>query len=170
MSNYVESKKKLDEIRSKYMCAGDIIFRTAIQMVVEHGQNVFKDEAWFEDQMNAVDDRHDAAEAVGKILFMTRDFEKAICECAKDLAHIEVYDLLTYIKEEVFFGSGEIGKPDYQRALQIIRNCLYYVGDCYGAYRENVYETLQKFREMNLTDDEIEYFGWSYLFDVEEEE
>lgn len=170
MINYVESKKKLDEIRNKYNCAGDIIFRTAIQMVIEHGQNTFKDYAWFEDQINAINERHDAAEAVGKILFMTRDFEKAICKCAKDLACVEVYDLLTYIKEEVYFGSGEIGKPDYNRALQIIRNCLCYTADCYGAYSMDCHETLCKFREMDMTDDEITYFGWEYLFDVEEEE
>ena len=164
MGNYVESKKKLDEIRNKYNCSGDIIVRTAIQMIVEYGQSTFRDEAWFEEQINEIDDRHDLAESAGKILFMTRDFEKSLYNCSKDLASIETYDLLTYIKEEVYFGSGEIGKPDYQRAVEIIRNCLYYIGDCYGAYRENVYETLQKFREMNLTDDEIEYFGWSYSY------
>ena len=170
MSNYVESKKKLDEIRSKYMCAGDVIFRTAIQMVVELGQNTFKDEAWFEDQMNAIDDRHDSAESAGKMLFMTRDFEKAIYKCAKDLSSVDAYYLLTYIQEEVYFGSEEFGKPNYQRALQLIRNCLCYTADCYGAYSMDCYETLCKFREMDMTDDEITYFGWEYLFDVEEEE
>lgn len=169
MGMYIESKKKLDEIRNKYICTGDIIFRTAIQMVVELGQNTFKDEAWFEDQINAVDDRHDAAEAVGKILFMTRDFEKAILECARDLASITVYDFLTYIKEEVHFGSCEIGKPDYQRAMQIVRDCLCYLADCYGSYRLDEEVALGKFKNIGLKDEEIEYFGWGSLLDVEED-
>ena len=170
MNNYAESKKALDKIRDKYGCKGDIIFRTAIQMIVENGQNSFKDENWFEDQMDFIDERHDAAESVGKILLMTRESEKTLMECARELANINTYDLLIYIQREVWLGGGEIGEPDYQRALQIIRNCLCYTADRYGAYSMNCEETLYKFREMELTDDEIEYFGWEYLFDVEEEE
>jgi len=170
MGMYVESKQKLDEIRSKYNCAGDIIFRTAIQMVIEYGQNTFKDEAWFEDQLNAIDERHDSAKYAGKILCMTRDFEKAIFECAKDLANIQCYDLLTYVTEEVYFGRCEFGKPNYKRAMQIIKNCMNYIADGYGAYTIDCAETLNTFRHMDIKDEEITYFGWEYLFDVEEED
>lgn len=169
MTNYAEPKSVIDKIRSKYGCKGEIIFRTAIQMLVEHGRNSFKDEIWFEDQMNFIDERHDSAESVGKFLFMTRDFEKSIMECAKELAQIEAYDILTYIQREVWL-CGEVGEPDYQRALQIIRNCLCYVDSEGGYYTSSPSITLEKFREMELSDDEIEYFGWEYLFDVEEEE
>ena len=168
--NYTETKKKLDEIRSKYNCAGDIIFRTAIQYIVEHGQYNFRNEAWFNDCIEHVDKRHDLADSQGKILFMTRDFEKALLECAKELADISAYNLLTYIQQEVWLDGSEVGKPDYQRAIQIIRNCLCYTSDCYGAYAEDCYETLVKFRQMDLNDDEIAYFGWEHLFDVEDEE
>lgn len=169
MTNYAESKNTIDKIRSKYGCKGEIIFRTAIQMVVEHGRNSFKDEIWFEDQMNFIDEHHDSAESVGKFLFMTRDFEKSIMECAKELAQIEAYDILTYIQREVWLG-GEVGEPDYQRAMEIIRNCLCYTADNFGAYPCESDVTLNDFRGIGLTDEEIEYFGWSYLLDVEEEE
>ena len=169
MSNYAESKKQLDEIRNKYGCKGDIIFRTAIQMVVENGQNSFKDENWFEDQMDFIDERHDSAESVGKILLITREFEKALMECAKELANINTYELLIYIQREVWFG-GKVGGPDYRRAMQIIRDCLCYTADNFGAYPCESDVTLEDFRNMGLTDEEIEYFGWSHLFDVEEEE
>lgn len=168
--SYAESKKKLDEIHSKYNCAGDVIFRTAIQYIVEHGQHNFRTKWWFDGCINSMNVRHDLAEKEGKILIMTRDFEKALLECAKELAEINTYDLLTYIQREVWLGGGEVGEPDYQRAIQIIRNCLCYTCNCYGAYREDVSETLRKFREMELTDDEIAYFGWEYLFDIEDEE
>ena len=89
---------------------------------------------------------------------------------AKELAKIEAYDLLIYIQRKIWLGGGEVGEPDYHRALQIIRNCLCYTADCYGSYSYTCEEVLDKFREMELTDDEIEYFGWEHLFDVEEEE
>ena len=170
MSNYKESKEKLNKIREKYSCKGDFIFRTAIQMVIENGQNSFKDENWFEDQIDFIDDRHDTAESIGKILLMTREFEKTSMECARELANINTYDLLIYIQREVWLGGGEIGEPDYQRSVQIIRNCLCYTADNYGAYPCESDITLNDFREMELTDEEIEYFGWGYLLDLEEEE
>lgn len=168
--NYTETKKQLDAIRSKYNCAGDIIFRTAIQYIVENGQYNFKNEAWFNDCIAHVDKRHDLADSQGKILWMTRDFEKALLECARELAEIDPYDFIGYIQREMWIGNGEVGEPSWQRAMQIIRNCLCYTSDCYGAYVENCGETLEKFRQIDLTDDEIAYFRWDYLLDVEDEE
>ena len=168
--SYVESKKKLDAIRQEYGCKGDVIFRTAIQYIVDHGRELFNEDDWFEFQIEGIDKRHDKAEAEGKFLFVGRNFEKAIMECAKELAKIEAYDLLVYIQREVWLGGGKVGEPDYQRALQIIRNCLCLTSDCYGAYAEDCKTTLFKFRQMELTDDEIAFFGWEYLFDVEDEE
>ena len=168
MSNYAESKKALDQICSKYECKGDIIFRTAIQMLVDAGKCTILDPAWYQCEMDNIDARHDKAEAEGKFLFMTRDFEKAIYECAKDLCEIDTYDILRYIQKEIWLG-GEVGEPDYRRAMQIIRDCLCYIADNFGAYPCESDVTLEDFRNMGLTDEEIEYFGWSYLFDVEEE-
>ena len=168
--SYAESKKKLDAIRQEYGCKGDVIFRTAIQYIIDHGRELFNETDWFEFQMEAIDKRHDKAEEEGKFLFVGRNFEKAIMECAKELAQIEAYDLLIYVQREVWLGGGEVGEPDYQRALQIIRNCLCYTSDGYGAWHEDLSDTLHKFRMMELTDDEITYFGWEYLFDVEDGE
>lgn len=170
MSNYIESKKKLNEIRHKYCCNGDIILRTAIQIVVEIGQRTILDNTSYQSELDEINARHDKAEKEGKWLFTTRSFEIAILECARELAKINPYDLLIYIQREVWLGGGEVGEPDYKRAMQIIRHCLCLAADGYGAYTEEVSETLRKFREMELTDEEIEYFGWEYLFDVEEEE
>ena len=167
--SYEESKKKMDEIRQEYGCKGELIFRTAIQNVVEFGSCTLQDKEWYDWTMNDIDGRHDHAEANGKILWCTRDFEKAIVDCSVALSEVETYDFLTYIQREVWLGGGEVGEPDYQRAIQIIRNCLCYTADCYGAYSLDCKDTLDKFREMSLTDEEIEFFGWEYLFDVEED-
>lgn len=161
--NYTESKQLLDEIRSKYSCTGDVIFRTAIQYVIEYGQCTFRDEAWFEDQLNEIDDRHDAAEAIGKILFMTRDFEKAIFNCANRLAYIETYDLLIYISREIYLGGDGI---DYQRAIGLLKQCMDIV---YDRCEADCAYTLGLFEDMGFHDDEIEQLGFRFLLEEEEE-
>ena len=171
MSDYIENKKKLDKIRSKYFSKGDLLFKVSIQLIVEHGKNSFNDTLFTYAMLKEIDDRHDKAEAENKYLFMTRDFEKAIVECAIELASINTFDLLAYILNETYFESGEIGKPDYKRAIEIIRNCLCYIADCYGAYRLDKEETLDKFvSQLDLTDEEIIYFGWEELLEEEEED
>ena len=168
--SYVESKKKLNEIRQEYGCKGDIIFRTAIQYVVEFGTCSLQDQDWYKWMMDDIDANHDRAEAKGEILWCTREFEKAIINCAVSLSKVNTYDFLTYIQREVCLGGGEVGEPDYQRAMEIVRNCLCYMHDAYGAYGSECEDTLCKFREIDMTDDEIVYFGWEYLLDVEDEE
>ena len=167
--SYTESKKQIDKIRQEYDRKGDIIFRVAIQYIVEHGQYNFRNQKWFNSCIENVDKKHDMADRDGKILWIGRKLEKAMLECAKELSDINAYDLLMYIQREVWL-SGEVGEPDYQRALQIIRNCLCYVGDIYGILNTGDGERLEKFWEMELTDDEIEYFGWGHLLDIEYEE
>lgn len=156
MSNYKESKQKLDTIRNKYGCKGEIIFRTAIQYIVEYGQHNFLDEVWYEELINDIDDRHDTAEKHGKWLFVTRDFEKAILKCAKDLAQIEPYDLLIYIQKEVWLGGNRIS---YQRAIELLQDCINSLD----------YDPLNQARDIGFEDDEIEELGYGYMFDEEEE-
>lgn len=163
MSNYTESKKKMDTIRDKYGCKGEIIFRAAIQYIVEFGQNKFNDAVWFIQAMNEIDKRHDQAEAEGKILFITRDFEKAILECAQEIAQISPYDLLIYIQKEIYLGGDGIS---YQRAIDLLRGCLDYCGN-------NTYEimyTLEMAKEMGFDENEIEELGYGYMLNEEEDD
>jgi hypothetical protein len=168
--SYAESKKKLDAIRQEYGCKGDLIFRTAIQNVIDYGKSCLLDKSWYKCTMDDIDAEHDRAEKENKFIWCTREFEKAIVDCSVALCGVAAYDLLTYIQREVWLGGGKVGEPDYQRAMEIIRNCLCYTSDCYGTYAEDCASTLRKFREMDLTDEEIAFFGWEYLFDVEDEE
>lgn len=165
---YITSKKKIDKIRQEYGCKGEVLFRTALQNVIDYGKCTLLDKGWYQCTMNDIDHEHDLAEANGKFLWLTRDFEKAIVDCSVELCEIETYHLLMYIQKEIWL-SGEIGEPDYQRAMEIIRNCLSYMADCYGAYRCDEEETLEKFRCV-MNDTEIEYFGWGELLDAEYDE
>lgn len=168
--SYTESKKQIDKIRQEYDRKGNIIFLVASQYIVEHGQYNFRNQKWFDGCIENVDKKHDMANQDGKILWIGRELEKAMLECARELADVNAYDLLMYIQRETWLGGDEVGEPDYQRALQIIRNCLCYVGDIYGVLNTGDRERLENFRAMELTDDEIMYFGWEQLLDMEDKE
>ena len=170
MSNYKESKKQINAIRSKYCCKGDIILRTAIQSVVEYGQCTILDPSWYQCMIDDINTRHDHAEKEGKWLFMTRDFETAILECSKELAGINSYDLLVYIQKEVWL-SGEVGEPDYQRAIEIIKGILN-IEEYYCVYCAGGNDFVEKLNEYGLSDDEICYFGYEkYVYgECDEEE
>ena len=157
------AKETLNKIRQKYTCKGDIIFRTAIQNVVDCGQQTFMNEEWYEDALQEIDDRHDQAEAEGKWLWMTRDFEKAIMECAKEVAAVNTYELLMYIQKEVYFGSGKVGELDYQDAIERLKACVAHIED----FEDGL--TLSVLHILGFDDDEIAYLGFEHLLDVEEE-
>ena len=105
MSTYVESKKILDKIASKYGCKGDIIMRTATQYIVEYGQYMFNDEDFIKDQIQQIKDKHRIAEEEGKHLWVTKDFELAIFNCARELANINSYDLIIYMQKEMYWSN-----------------------------------------------------------------
>lgn len=159
--SYIESKKTLDKIREDFGCKGDIIFRTAIQEVVSHGQTTFLDNSIYKDMMNDIDADHNYAEANGKTLFISRDFEKAIVECARELSKIDSYDLLIYIQKEIWLGSDGI---NYKRAIDIAQTCLNYIIDneCIGNE-----EILDKLYELDLSDKEIENLDFGWVFEEE---
>ena len=106
MSTYEESRKTLNKIRQEFGCKGDIIFRTAMQYVVEYGQSMFADEEWVNRQLMIVNEKHGTAETEGKTLWMSRDFERAIIECAVKIAPVATYDLLIYIQKEMFWSQS----------------------------------------------------------------
>ena len=167
MSNYTESKQKLDVIRNKYMCAGDVIFRTAIQYVVEYGQSMLSDEAWQEHFMFEVDKRHDDAEAEGKILFCTRQFEKAILECAFELSDIAAGDFLLYIQREIYLGGDGIA---YHGAVHLLKKCVEWIDETHASLGE-AYDTLV---HLGFGYGDIKELGFEYILDAvypnEEEE
>ena len=156
--NAIETLKK---IHQKYTCKGDIIFRTAIQAVVECGQQTFMNDEWYQEQLKEVDDRHDAAEASGKWLLMTRDFEKAILECARELSDVNAYDFLKYVQTEVWVG-GSVGEIDYQKAIELLQACVNHIEEFEGD------ETLSVLYSIGFDDDEIEFLGFEHLvYEVE---
>ena len=162
MNNYVETKKELDRIRNEYGCKGEIIFRTAIQYIVECGQQHFQDLEWVNEQLGIVDKKHDAFDREKKTSFISRDFEKAIIECAWEIAKVNTYDLLVYIQKEVWLSND--GGMDYKRAIELLKSCLEWFTD--DTDNERIVENLNL---LGFDDDEIESLGYGWLFEKEEE-
>jgi hypothetical protein len=161
---YNESKKAMDKIRRTYGCRGEVLFRTALQYVVECGQHTIKDKEWLKEQMDEIDARHDKVEGQGRILIVSRDFEKAIIKCAAEIAEIPTYDLMVYIQREVYLTADGI---DYQRSIELLKNALEYIewnSDCDD---EKIHEA---FENIGFEDDEIKELGFGYLLENDEEE
>ena len=165
MRTYEESRKTLNKIRQEFGCKGDVIFRTAMQYVVQYGQTMFEDEEWVESQFDRVDAKHDTAEAEGKNLWMTRDFEKAIIECAVKIAPIDTYDLLIYIQKEMFWSHE--GGLDYTRAIELLQTCMNWFVD-YDC-GDNT-EMRQHFEDLDFTEEELIALEFGWLFEEEDED
>ena len=164
MKNYAETKKELDRIRNEYGCKGEILFRTALQMVVEYGITSLLDDWNYTHLRDEVNERHDAAEAEGEILWMTRNFELAILECAREIAKVNIYNLLVYIQKEVWLSND--GGIDYDRAVLLLKRCMNQIeGDEMGD-NEEIYNV---FDDLGFTDDELEELGFKYLIEEEDE-
>lgn len=151
-------KEELNKIRQEFFSKGDIVFRTAISMVVENGRSSFQDDLWFDDQMDMIDHRHDIAESQGKHPFMTREFEKALMRCAWKISWVDTIDLLQYVQTEMYFGGDGI---DYKRAIKLLTGCMDLIAlEVDDAYTE--------FVAVGFDSEELEELGYGYLLREDE--
>lgn len=157
--SYNESKKQIEKIARKYTCKGDIIMRTALQYIVEYGQYMFKDEEFIVDQLQQIEDRHMVAEKEGKILFVSKDFELAIFECAQELAEINTYDLIIYMQKEMYWSNE--GGMDYNRAMSLLERCMCWMDE----QEDNNKMLYEVFSECGFEDDEIDQLGFGFVFE-----
>lgn len=162
--NYAETKKELDRIRNEYGCKGEMIFRTSLQYIVEYGSIRFKDDEWVQSQLDLVNAKHNKADEENKILFIGREFEIALIECAREIAKVDTYGTLVYIQKEMWLSND--GGIDYEKAVHLLKSCMNWIEENHGS----LWETYDMFDELGFNDEELETLGFSYLFDVREEE
>lgn len=148
----------LNKIRDDYACKGEIIFRSALQYVVECGYRLLQNSSWVKIQLQHIDEKHDEAEKENKILFIGRDFEKAIIECAAEISKVPTMDLLQYVQKEVWLSGEGI---DYQRVVELLKSCVDWFSD-----DERAVENLNL---LGFSDYEIEELGYGWLFEEDEE-
>ena len=164
MNTYVESKKTLDKISSKYGCKGDIIMRTAAQYIIEYGQYMFNDEDFIKDQIQQIEDKHRISEEEDKHLWVTKDFELAIFNCARELAEVNSYDLIIYMQKEMYWSNE--GGLDYGRLKQITTSVRDWMV-CTSFDSSQDYDTFSN--ECNIEDNELNELGFGYLIPEDEE-
>ena len=152
----------MTKIRQKYGCKGDVLLNTAIQMLMEAGTENLKDEDYMRGVMNHVNAMHDKAEQQGKCLWVSREFEVALWECAAELATLELPEILAYIQTEMcWFATSAMS---YQRARELLNSCV-------DEYMEGYYEDcLDALERMGFHDEEIEQVGYGDLLEMEEED
>lgn len=155
MSNYAESKKKIEEIRNK---VGDAMFRMSISHLMDVGIRHLADET-VEDTCRKIMKEDDSKS------FMTNSFKCNIVRTSYELAQIPHIDLLVYIQREVDYDIFD-GVIAYKRAIQLLKSSM-----CW--FVEDIPEddaVKDVFDCIGFNDDEIETLGFGYLIDVEEEE
>lgn len=93
---YIESKKIIDEIRSR----NELMFRMSLSHLIDVGVRNLTDENISQTckEINEEDDRKH---------FMTNDFKCQIVKTAGELAKIDHIHLLVYVQREVTYDVGE---------------------------------------------------------------
>ena len=151
MSNYVENKKKIEEIRNG---VGEELFRMAISHLMDVGIRHL-DEEGVEMACNAINKEDDTH------FFMTNKFKCSIVKTAGELAKIDHLHFLNYVSKEVFYDVGDSSLP-YERMKELLCNSV-------NSLDFN-YSPLDTLREIGFEDEELMELGFKHLLDDEEEE
>ena len=151
MSNYVENKKKIDEIRNN---VGEPMFRMAISHLMDVGiRNL--DEAGVRLTCNAINKEDDSHS------YMKNDFKYEIVKTAARLAQFSHIDLLVYIQREVDYDVFD-NALSYKRMKELLCNSI-------NSLDFN-YSPLDTLRKIGFKDEEIVKLGFKHLLNDEEEE
>ena len=156
MSNYVESKKKLEAIRNK---VGEPLFIMALTNTFDVGFRHLTEENIKAtcDEMMKEDDSH---------RFMTNEYKCDLVRTAGEIAKVPPYDVEVYVNREMEYSAGE----DYiqrNRLITLLQNALTYI-------YEDIQDCTDFFRimdkEIGLYEEEVKELGFDWAMDYIEEE
>ena len=153
--NYMESKKKLDELRGR----DEILFRMAISHLMDTGIRYFTEESVARTcaEITKQDDSHS---------IMTNKFQCELVKTTAEIAKLDHIYVLTYIGREVCWDVGDNG-ISYQRAIELLSAC---VESIYENHREDSYYALEDLRGCGFSNRELEELGYNWLLDFEEDD
>lgn len=151
---YIESKNEIQKIRNK----NEMVFRFAFSHLLDVGQRHLTEEnvnATIEEIMQE-DDSH---------AFMTNEYKAAIVRTAYELTKFDHIHLIVYIQREVDWDVFD-GGICYGRAIQLLKNLMSVV-----AFGHDDTEYIRAdFRDADFDDDELDFLGFGYLNDSDEDE
>lgn len=153
--NYMESKKKLDELRRE----NEVLFRMAISDLMDTGIRYFTEKNVTHTcaKIMKQDDSHS---------FMTNKFQCELVKTAAEIAKLDYIHVLTYIGREVYWDVGDNG-IGYQRSIALLNAC---VESIYENHRGDSCYALDDLRGCGFSDKELKELGYSWLLDFEEKE
>lgn len=153
MSNYAESKKKIETIRRR----DEVMFRMAISHLMDVGIRHLTEENIKEccEEIMKQDDSHS---------FMTNEYQCELVKMAGELAQIPHIDLLVYIQREVDYDVFD-GMPSYERAIELLKKCIYDIEEREYCENKLLYQALE---QIGFDEDELEALGYGYLIEEEE--
>lgn len=151
MSNYAETKKKIETMRSK----DEMMFRMAISHLMDVGTRHLTEENILETCRGIV--QRDDSQA-----FMTNNYMCDLVVMAGELAKLPHIELLVYIQREVDYDVFD-GGMSYGRLMKLFKQCLDWIDNDH-------LDTLGTFEYIGLDDDEIETLGYGCLLNLREEE
>ena len=147
MSNYIESKKRIDAIRSEYSSAGDIIFRAAIDLLIDIGKVNCYNELTYDGMLSGIDN----------------ELDRMVFKCTHELADINTTDLLIYVQKELYLGSE--GGMNYQTMTRRLKDCVDWIAE--GVEASDAISDLTI--GIGFSVRELKELGYEYLFDVYDE-
>ena len=156
MSNYAESKKKIEAVRDWY---GEFVFRGAISHLMDVGSRHLTKE-------NVEETCQQIMESDDTRQFITNEFKCEIVKAAYELAQISQTDLIVYIQREMVYDIFD-GMPSYERAIALLKKCMYEIEQYENCENKLLYQSLE---QIGFNDDEIEKFGFDYLLNEDREE
>lgn len=116
MSNYAESKKKLEAIKNR---VGEPMFRMALSHTFDVGFRHLTDEN-IEETCNAMMKEDDSRS------FMTNEYKCDLVRTAGEIAKVSIVDVEVYINREMEYSIGD-DYIQYDRMLRILRGALDYI-------------------------------------------
>ena len=150
---YLESKKKLDELRR----TNEAVFRMGISHLMDCGIRHLTEEN-IEDTCKEIMQEDDTNH------FLTNEFKCDLIKMAGELTKIDHIHLLVYISREMYFGVDD-NHISYTRAIQMVQRCINWIisevslGDAYNDLTSGI----------GFDSEELEELGYRYLLDVVEE-
>ncbi len=153
MKSYVESKKKIEEIRN----INETMFRMAISHLMDCGYRHLTQEN-VERTCKEIMQEDDSKR------FMTNEFKCDLVKMTGELSKIDHIHLLTYISREVYYHVDD-NCLSYHRLFKLAKGCIEWV-------LADAYETefaLQEIRDMGFEDEDIDYLGFGWMLETEEE-
>lgn len=155
MSNYVESKKKLDGIRNE---VGEPLFRMALTHTFDVGFRHLTEENIKAtcNKMMKEDDSH---------RLMTNEYKCDLVRTAGEIAKVPPYDVEVYVNREMEYSAGE----DYiqrSRLIRLLQRALNYI---YEDIQDCTDFCMIMDKEIGLYEEEVKELGFDWAMDYIEE-